>query len=108
MAGLLDHPHRIRTMPGPLPVYRPDFSAEFLAQARVLAGRRTVRYQLRQRAELALLLHGQPLMSSPEAAALVRLHPNSVRTWRKRWAAGDFTLQDEPGRGRKAEFSPPG
>ncbi len=94
-------------MPGQLPAYRPDFSPEFLAQARVLAGRRTIRYQLRQRAELALLLHDQPTLSNPEAAALVRLHPNSVRTWRKRWAAGDLTLHDEPGRGRKAEFSPP-
>ena len=94
-------------MPGPSPAYRPDFSPDFLAQARVLVRRRTVRYQLRQRAELALLLHGQPLLSNPEAAALVRLHPNSVRTWRKRWAGGDLTLDDEPGRGRKAEFSPP-
>jgi hypothetical protein len=30
------------------------------------------------------------------------LHPNSVRLWRRRWAEGDFTLEDEPGRGRKA------
>jgi transposase len=94
-------------MPGPPPAYRPDFSPEFLNQARSLAGRRTVRYQLRQRAELALLLHDQPTLSNPEAAARVRLHPNSVRTWRKRWATGDLSLQDEPGRGRKAEFSPP-
>lgn len=95
-------------MPGPSPSYRPDFPPDFLAQARALIRRRTVKYQLRQRAELALLLHHQPLLSNPEAAARVKLHPNSVRTWRKRWADGDLTLQDEPGRGRKAEFSPPG
>lgn len=94
-------------MPGPPPAYRPDFTPEFLDQARSLAARRTVRYQLRQRAELALLLHEQPTLSNPEAADRVRLHPNSVRTWRKRWAAGDLTLEDEAGRGRKAEFSPP-
>jgi transposase len=94
-------------MPGPPPAYRPEFPADFLTQAQALARRRTVRYQLRQRAELALLLHDQPLLSNPEAATLVRLHPNSVRAWRKRWASGDLTLQDEPGRGRKAEFSPP-
>src|SRR4051795_12657912 len=93
-------------MPGPWPSYRPDFPPNFLAQARALIRRRTVRYQLRQRAELALLLHHQPLLSNPEAAALVRLHPNSVRLWRKRWADGDLTLLDGPGRGRKAEFSP--
>ncbi len=68
--------------------------------------RRSVKYQLRQRATLALLLHEQPSLSNPEAAARVQLHPNSVRTWRRRWAAGDFTLEDEPGRGRKADFSP--
>jgi transposase len=95
-------------MPGPSPAYRPDFPSDFLARARALIRRRTVRYQLRQRAELALLLHQQPLLSNPEAAARVQLHPNSVRLWRKRWADGALTLEDEPGRGRRAEFSPPG
>ena len=95
-------------MPGPPPAYSPEFSPEFLAQARALVHRRTVAYQLRQRAELALLLHQYPLLSNPEAAARVRFHPNSVRLWRKRWADGHLTLEDEPGRGRKAEFSPPG
>src|SRR5262249_57148531 len=32
---------------------------------------------------------------------------NSVGAWRRRWAAGDFALEDEAGRGRKATFSPP-
>jgi transposase len=94
-------------MPGPSPAYRPEFSPEFLAQAQALVHRRTAGYQLRQRAELALLLHHEPLLSNPEAAARVRLHPNSIRLWRKRWAEGHLTFQDEPGRGRKAEFSPP-
>jgi transposase len=94
-------------MPGPLPSYRPDFPADFLAEAHALVSRRAVRYQLRQRAELVLLLHQRPPLSSPEAAARVHLHPNSVRAWRKRWAAGDFSLDDEAGRGRKAVFSPP-
>ena len=94
-------------MPGPSPAYSPEFPPEFLAQARAMVHRRTVGYQLRQRAELALLLHQNPLLSNPEAAARVRLHPNSVRLWRRRWADGNLTLQDEPGRGRKAEFPPP-
>jgi hypothetical protein len=94
-------------MPGPLPSYRPDFPPDFLDQARAVVRRRTARYQLRQRAELVLLLHRRPTLPNTDAAARVRLHPNSVRAWRKRWAAGDFALEDEAGRGRKATFSPP-
>src|SRR4051794_22316357 len=93
-------------MPGPLPTYRPDFPPDFLAQARALVRRRSVKYQLRQRATPALLLHQRPSLSNPEAAALVQLPPNSVRSWRRRWAGGDFSLEDEPGRGRKADFPP--
>jgi Homeodomain-like domain-containing protein len=95
-------------MPGPRPSFRPEFPPEFLARAQVLIRRRTVRFQLRQRANLVLLLHQQPLLSNPEAAAHAQLHPSSVRLWRRRWAQGHFTLEDEPGRGRKPEFSPPG
>jgi hypothetical protein len=43
-----------------------------------------------------------------EAAAGVGLHPDSVRHWRQRWARGDFSLEDGPGRGCKARFSPSG
>jgi hypothetical protein len=43
-------------MPGPLPIYRPDFPPDFLAQAQALVRRRSVKYQLRQRATLAPLL----------------------------------------------------
>jgi hypothetical protein len=95
-------------MPGPQPLYIPAFPADFLAQAQAVVRRRTVGSQLRQRAGLVLLLHQQPLLTNPEAAARAQLHPNSVRLWRKRWAEGHFTLEDEPGRGRKPEFSPPG
>ena len=95
-------------MPGPAPAFRPVFPADFLAQARQTAGRRTVRFQLRQRAELALLLHQRPRLSNVEAGGRVGLHPDSVRHWRRRWARGDFDLEDRPGRGRKPDFSPPG
>jgi hypothetical protein len=94
-------------MPGPRPFFRPDFPPAFLAGAQAVMRRRTVRFQLRQRASLVLLLSQQPLLSNPEAAARVQLHPNSVRLWRRRWAEGDFTLEDEPGRGRPPLFSPP-
>src|SRR6266446_10957878 len=61
---------------------------------------------MRQRAAVVLLLQQQPLVSNIEAAERVQLPPRSVQRWRRRWATGDFSLDDEPGRGRKAAFSP--
>src|SRR5918996_913610 len=84
-------------MPGPLPAYCPHFPATFVVQCQQLVTRRTVKYQLRQRASLVLLLHAQPRLSHVEAATQVGLHPDSVRHWRQRWAKGDFGLHDEPG-----------
>jgi hypothetical protein len=55
-----------------------------------------------------LLFHDQPRVSNSTAAMQVHLHPNSVRLWRRRWANGDYTLDDTPGRGSKPRFSPPG
>jgi Winged helix-turn helix len=95
-------------MRGPLPSYRPEFPPPFLEQAETIAGQRTVPYQLRQRAALVLLLSPQPLVSNSEAAQRVQLHPRSVRRWRHRWATADFALDDKPGRGRQADFSPAG
>jgi transposase len=95
-------------MSGPPPFYQPRFPAEFLAQADQLVRQRTAPAHLRQRAHLVLLLHEQPLLSNAAAGARLGLHPNSIRLWRQRWALGQFALQDQPGRGRKATFSPPG
>jgi hypothetical protein len=95
-------------MRGPLPSYRPEFPTTFLEQAEQIVRQRTVPYQWRQRATLVLLLHQQPLVSNSEAAAQVQLHLRSVQRWRRRWATGDFSLEDAPGRGRKAAFSPLG
>ena len=97
-----------RIMPGPPPHSCPTFPEEFLAEARRFTAARTAASHLRQRARLALLLHEFPTLSSVAAAAAVDLHPNSIRLWRKRWANGSFTLEDESGRGRKPIFSPPG
>lgn len=94
-------------MPGPPPVYRPTFPDEFLAEARRLAAARTAASNLQQRACLVLLLHEFPVLSNVAAATRLGLHPNSIRLWRKRWAAGQFTLKDDPGRGRTPVFSPP-
>ena len=95
-------------MRGPLPSYRPEFPPPFLEQAEKIVRQRTVQYQLRQRATLVLLLQQQPRMSNIEAAEQVQLHLRSVQRWRRRWAQGDFALEDTPGRGRKADFSPSG
>jgi transposase len=95
-------------MRGLLPSHRPVFPSTFLEEAEKIVRHRTVPYQLRQRAALVLLLSQQPLVSNSEAAQRVQLPPRSVRRWRHRWATGDFALDDKPGRGRKADFSPSG
>ena len=95
-------------MRGPLPSYRPVFPVTFLEHAEKIAGQRTVPYQLRQRATLVLLLHYQPLVSNGEAAQRVQVPLCSVQRGRRRWAQGDFSLDDKAGRGRKADFSPSG
>jgi hypothetical protein len=95
-------------MPGPSPTYRPCFPLAFLEQAHQMVRQRTIKFQLRQRAVLVLLLHEQPLLSNIEAGRWAQLHPDSVRHWRRRWSQGDFSLEDEPGRGRHAVFSPSG
>jgi len=96
-------------MSGPLPAYRPVFPPDFIVLVRqTIRRRRTVSFQLRQRAALVLHLHEQPSLSNAQAGRLVGLHPDSVRHWRRRWAAGDFAFDDEPGRGCKPRFSPPG
>jgi transposase len=94
-------------VPGPLPQHRPAFPEGFLAEARRRARARTAPSHLRQRAHLVLLLHELPTLSNVQAAARLGLHPNSIRLWRQRWAAGRFTFEDDTGRGRKPVFSPP-
>ena len=56
---------------------------------------------------MVIVLHEHPALSNVAAAARLDLHPNSIRLWRQRWAKGQFTLEDAPGRGRKPVFSPP-
>src|SRR4051812_7051528 len=81
-------------MSGPSPWYHPLFPTAFVEQAQGLVRQRTVAYQLRQRAELVLLLEADPLLANSRAAAEVHLHPNAVRYWRRRWAGGEFCLTD--------------
>ena len=95
-------------MSGPAPFFRPVFPAEFLEQCRRTVRLRSVSRGEFQRARLVLLLHGDANLSNVAAGAIVELHPNSVRLWRRRWANGDFSLIEQEGRGRKATFSPSG
>jgi hypothetical protein len=93
-------------MPGPRPVFC-TFTDDFLQEARDTVRRRTAVVQTVQRFRLALLLHEQPSLANEPAAAVVGLSARQVQRWRKRWAAGDLSVDDLPGRGRKAAFSPP-
>jgi hypothetical protein len=95
-------------MPGPAPQDQPSFAAEFLDGCRGLVRRRSVALAQHQRARLVLLLDETPALSNVAAGIAVGLHPNSVRLWRRRWAHGEFSLADQPGRGRKPAFSPSG
>ena len=85
---------------------RQDF--QHLQEAVATVHRRTVAVQTVQRFRLVLLLHEQPALGNDEAAKVVGLSARQVQRWRSRWAAGDFTIEDHPGRGRKAAFSPVG
>ena len=93
-------------MPGPYPSHQPLFPADFLDDARSVLRRRMAPAHLRQRARLACLLAADPALPHPAAAAGCQMDPDTVRKWRRRWAAGDFSLDDRPGRGRKPTFSP--
>lgn len=95
-------------MPGPAPTHQPSFPPEFLDHARTCLQRRAIPFQLRQRAHLACLLAESPSLGHAPAAALCQMQPDTVRKWRRRWAGGDWSLQDRPGRGRRPTFSPTG
>ena len=94
-------------MPGPVPA-RCNFPDDFVQDALDTVRRRTAAVQVVQRFRLALLLHDRPSLRNEDAADAVGLSLRQVQRWRSRWAAGDFSLDDKPGRGRKPGFSPLG
>jgi len=94
-------------MPGPRPAPC-TFPDDFVQVALDTVRRRTVAVQVVQRFRLALLLHEQPEMTNDQAAKEVGLSARQVQRWRSRWAAGDFSIEDQAGRGRKPVFSPSG
>jgi hypothetical protein len=77
-------------------------------EAQQTVRRRTVALQTVRRFRLVLLLHEQPDLGNDAAGARVGLSARQVQRWRRRWAGGDFAIDDLPGRGPKAVFSPPG
>lgn len=95
-------------MPGPEPSCQPAFPEDFLRQARRQIRHRTAPHQSIQRFRLALLLHYDPGLRHEQAGQQVGLSGRQVRRWRQRWAAGDCSVADALGRGRKAAFSPSG
>jgi Homeodomain-like domain len=84
------------------------FPEDFLQEARQTARQRTARWQDVQRFRLVLLVHENPRIGNEVAGEQVGLSSRQVRRWRQRWAAGNFTVDDREGRGRKAAFSPDG
>ena len=94
-------------MPGPQPA-RCNFPDDFVQEALDAVRRRTAAVQVVQRFRLALLLHERPGIRNEDAADAVGLSVRQVQRWRRRWAAGDFTIEDHSGRGRKPAFSPAG
>jgi hypothetical protein len=94
-------------MPGPSHA-RCTFPEEFLQEALDTVRRRTVSVQAVQRFRLVLLLQEQPTVTNQVAAELIGLSARQVQRWRSRWTLGDFSIDDLPGRGRKAAFSPAG
>jgi hypothetical protein len=93
-------------MSGPVPMCCPVFPEDFLPQAHAAVRCKTAAHQSVQRYHLALLLHEEPHVAHDEAGQRVGLSGCQVRRWRKPWAAGDFSVVDKSGRGRKAFFSP--
>ena len=89
--------------PRPVPCIFPE---EFLQAASATVRKRTASVQEVQRFRLVLLLQQQPSLSHEEAAEIVDLSARQIQRWRRRWAAGDFSVEDYAGRGRKPDFSP--
>ena len=86
--------------------YQPVFSDADIELANQAVRKSSCRRDHYRRAQLALLLHAEPDISSPEAGRRIGMHINAVRNWRKAWCNGPFRLTDLPGRGRKPRLSP--
>jgi len=90
---------------GPPPKYQPRFSEADIAQARAWACSQALPHAEVQRARLALLLHEQPDLRSPEAARRLGQSASWVCKWRRRWVEAGFSLRDAPRPGRRPQFA---
>src|SRR5206468_990157 len=76
---------------GPPPKYQPRFSKAEIAQAQSWACSQALPHAEVQRARLALLLHQQPDLRSPEAARHLGQSASWVCKWRRRWVEQGFS-----------------
>jgi hypothetical protein len=90
---------------GPPPKYQPDFSPAEIAQAQSWACSQALPHAQVRRARLALLLHEQPDLRSPEAARRLGQSTSWVCKWRRRWVEEGFSLGDAPRPGRPRQFA---
>jgi hypothetical protein len=93
-------------MAGPKPMFCPWFPEPFLELAQSEVRRKTASQRSVQRSQLLLLVHAHPDWDQERLGRHVGLSGRQVHRWRKRWAEGNFSLEDVAGRGRKAAFSP--
>ena len=89
---------------GPPPTYQPSFSAAEIAEAEAWACSQALPHGEVQRARLALLLHEQPDLRSPEAARRLGQSTSWVCKWRRRWVEEGFSLGDAARRGRPRQL----
>lgn len=89
---------------GPPPTYQPRFSEAEIAQARSWACSQALPHAEVQRARLALLLHEQPDLRSPQAARRLGQSTAWVCKWRRRWVEQGFSLQDASRPGGPPQF----
>ena len=93
------------TCPVLRPTYRPGSPRTSSLRPEPLR-RRTSRSQLRQRAGLVLLLHQQPSCPTSMPPPAWTSTPTPSASGGSAGPQGDFTLEDEPGRGPQARFFP--
>ena len=93
-------------MPRLLPIHRPEFTDEQLAEARRVAGKTSAPHRAVLRARLTLALAECPAASHRKVARRCGISHKTVQKWRRRWARRGWSLSDDPRSGRPPAFSP--